>query len=127
MIDKSDTTVLIVDDEPNIVIAIEFLMEKEGYNVLKAYDGLEALKVIESNVPDIMLLDVMMPEMDGFEVAKTIRENPELDNVQIIFLTAKGTREDKMKGYAHGGEIYLTKPFDNDDLVATVNEAAGFG
>jgi DNA-binding response OmpR family regulator len=125
--DPTNTTVLIVDDEPNIVIAIEFLMEKEGYKVLKSYNGKDALRLMQSEVPDVVILDVMMPEMDGFEVAKTVRENPALDNVQIIFLTAKGTREDKMKGYANGGEIYLTKPFDNDDLVATVNEVCGFG
>ncbi|MEZ4950138.1 MAG: response regulator [Saprospiraceae bacterium] len=127
MENRKGKTILIVDDEPNIVVAVEFLMEKEGYNIRKCYDGQSALASINEVVPDLILLDVMMPGMDGFEVAKKIRENQDWENLKIIFLTAKGTREDKMKGYANGGEIYLTKPFDNDNLVIAVNEAIEFG
>ena len=86
--------ILLVDDEPNILIALEFLMNQEGYTVETAKNGQVALEIMESFTPDVVLLDVMMPGMDGFEVAKKIREDAALHNTQIIFLTAKGTKED---------------------------------
>jgi DNA-binding response OmpR family regulator len=119
--------VLLVDDEPNILIALEFLFQKEGYKTDKAYDGQQAIEKVKAFQPDIVVLDVMMPGLDGFEVAKRIRLMDGFDNLRIIFLTAKGTVEDKMKGYTSGGEIYLTKPFDNDILVQMVNEVVEFG
>ena len=112
--------ILLVDDEPNILIALEFLMNQQGYTVETAKDGQTALKIMESFVPDVVLLDVMMPGMDGFEVAKKIRENSDLEKTQIIFLTAKGTKEDRQKGYKSGGEIYLIKPFNNEELIEAV-------
>ena len=112
--------ILLVDDEPNILIALDFLMKQEGYTVATAKDGKEALDTLEHFVADVVILDVMMPGMDGFEVAKKIRENTNLSNTQIIFLTAKGTKEDRRKGYKSGGEIYLTKPFDNAELIESV-------
>ena len=112
--------ILLVDDEPNILIALEFLMNQQGYTVETAKDGQTALKIMESFTPDVVLLDVMMPGIDGFEVAKKIRENSVLDNTQIIFLTAKGTKEDRKKGYKSGGEIYLIKPFNNEELIEAV-------
>jgi DNA-binding response OmpR family regulator len=124
---SSKMRILLVDDEPNILIPVEFLMTQQGYDVDKAYDGLEALKKMENNVPNLVILDVMMPEMDGFEVARQIRNNAKFDKTQIIFLTAKGTDEDKMNGYSTGGEVYITKPFDNDYLVDAVNELMAYG
>ena len=122
------THILLVDDEPNILLAIEFLLKKEGYyNIKKAFDGLQALKLVASFRPDIVILDVMMPELDGFEVARRIRNMPDFEHVRIIFLTAKGTQQDKMKGYTSGGEVYLIKPFDNDELVRIVNEVVEYG
>ena len=112
--------ILLVDDEPNILIALEFLMQQQGYTVETAKDGQAALEIMEYYTPDVVLLDVMMPGMDGFEVAKKIREDAALHNTQIIFLTAKGTKEDRRKGYKSGGEIYLTKPFDNAELIEAV-------
>ena len=123
----SDKHILLVDDEPNIIIPIDFLMQKQGFQVAKAYNGKEALKAVADQCPDIIILDVMMPEMDGFEVARRIRENPDHQHVQIIFLTAKGTQSDRKSGYALGGEVYLTKPFDNDELVSIVTEMAAYG
>lgn len=123
----TNPTILLVDDEPNIIVPIEFLMKQQGYAVEKAYNGEEALAVLKSYIPDIIILDVMMPEMDGFEVAKQIRKNPTCNDVRIIFLTAKGTDNDKLNGYATGGEAYITKPFDNDNLVNVVNEMLEFG
>lgn len=119
--------VLIVDDEPNILVALEFLLNKEGYEVLKASNGLQALEIIEKQPPRIVVLDVMMPEMDGFEVARKIREEEDNQDIHIIFLTAKGTDADRFEGYANGGEVYLTKPFDNEDFITTVNEVIEFG
>ena len=123
----TDKHVLLVDDEPNIIIPVEFLIRQQGFQVTKVYNGLDALKAIANQCPDIIILDVMMPEMDGFEVARRIRENPDCQHVRIIFLTAKGTPSDRRHGYELGGEIYLTKPFDNDELVSIVTEMAAFG
>ena len=117
---KNSANILLVDDEPNILIALEFLMKQQGYTVELAKNGQEALEIMENFTPDVVLLDVMMPGMDGFEVAKKIRANAALFKTQIIFLTAKGTKEDRRKGYKSGGEIYLTKPFDNMELIESV-------
>ncbi len=125
--ERKNIKVLIVDDEPHIALALEFLMQKEGYTVTKAYDGEAAIEVMDSFFPDIVLLDVMMPGIDGFEVAKTIRSNPSYEHTRIIFLTAKGTSSDKIKGYTSGGEVYITKPFDNDELINIINEVIEFG
>ncbi|TXB70191.1 response regulator transcription factor [Phaeodactylibacter luteus] len=125
--DKQKTKVLLVDDEPNILVALEFLVKQAGYQVFKASNGEEALLAAQQQAPHIIILDVMMPGMDGFEVARKVRSLPELENARIIFLTAKGTPEDKSNGYANGGEVYLTKPFDNNELINTINEVVEFG
>ncbi|MCI4667844.1 MAG: response regulator [Bacteroidia bacterium] len=114
--------ILIVDDEPNIVLAIEFLMKQAGYEVAKAYNGLEALEKVNEFKPHLIILDVMMPHMDGFEVARTLRQDDSYFNTKIIFLTAQGTDRDMAKGYGSGGDIYLTKPFDNKELTTIVQE-----
>jgi DNA-binding response OmpR family regulator len=119
--------ILIVDDEPNIVLAIEFLLQREGYRTEKAFDGLQALEVAAAFQPDIVILDVMMPGMDGFNVGQRIRRMPLLEKTKIIFLTAKGTQRDKQTGYASGAEAYMIKPFDNDELVTLVNEMLAYG
>lgn len=124
---ENTTRILLVDDEPNILIALEFLFEKEGYIVQKAFDGLQALEKLVTFNPNIIVLDVMMPGLDGFEVARRIRMMEGYDDVRIIFLTAKGTNQDKRNGYGSGGEVYITKPFDNDELVRTVNEVVEYG
>lgn len=114
--------VLIVDDEPNIVLAIKFLMENEGFVVQTATDGRQAIDVAKNFVPDVMLLDVMMPFEDGYSVARKLRADSNLDATSIIFLTAKGTSKDKMEGYDSGAEHYIVKPFDNDELVEMVKD-----
>lgn len=124
---RQSIKILLVDDEPNILIPLEFLVQQQGYQVIKATNGLEALAAVETHHPDIMVLDVMMPGMDGFEVARKIRENEDFDDLRIIFLTAKGTQQDRFAGYDSGGEIYITKPFDNEDLINTINELAEWG
>lgn len=124
---EKSNKILLVDDEPAIVTALEFLLEQEGFEVYKAYDGLQALDMMKAIHPSIVVLDVMMPGMDGFEVAKTIRTLPAFEDVRIIFLTAKGTEGDKWAGYRSGGEVYITKPFDNDHFLQVVNEVYSFG
>jgi DNA-binding response OmpR family regulator len=121
------TKILLVDDEPNILVALEFLFKKDGYLVEKAQNGHQALEKARTFCPHIMVLDVMMPGLDGFEVARRLRNMPDAEEVRIIFLTAKGTTNDRMKGYSSGGEIYLTKPFDNEELMRTVREIVEFG
>lgn len=127
MIDKTKTKVLLVDDEPNILTALEFLVKKEGYQVIRAENGEQALQAVAEHRPHIVVLDVMMPGIDGFEVARKIRKDTLHDHTRIIFLTAKGAQKDRFKGYATGGEVYITKPFDNDDLINTINEVVEFG
>ncbi len=119
--------VLLVDDEPNILMALSFLVAQQGFEVLMASNGEEGLTMAVKHEPDILVLDVMMPGMNGFEVARRLREYPNLDHVRIIFLTARGTQADRLEGYDSGGEVYITKPFDNDHLVNTINEVYEFG
>mgnify|MGYP006285386957 CR=1 FL=1 len=119
--------ILIVDDEPHIITAISFLLTQKGYDIEKAKNGKQALQKAELVRPDIIILDVMMPEMDGFEVARRLRQQDQFDDLHIIFLTARGTQEDRFRGYETGGEVYLTKPFDNDQLLLTVQEVLEFG
>jgi len=112
--------VLIVDDEPNIVTSLEFLMRGDDYEVRVARNGEEALQLAESFRPDIVVLDVMMRQRSGFEVCQKIRENPILGDVKIIMLTAKGREVEKEKGLDLGANAYVTKPFSTKELMNTV-------
>jgi len=114
--------ILIVDDEPSIVVPIQFLMEQQGYSVLVAENGEDALDVIYKYKPDLILLDIMLPRIDGYEVCEIVRLNPEYRNIKIIFLTAKGREVEIAKGLALGANAYITKPFSNTELVAKVKE-----
>jgi two-component system alkaline phosphatase synthesis response regulator PhoP len=112
--------VLIADDEPNIVTSLEFLMRGCDYEVRVARDGEEALRVAEDFRPDVLLLDVMMPLCDGFEVCRRLRGNPATRGVRILMLTAHGRGAEMERGLALGADAYITKPFSNKDLVAKV-------
>jgi DNA-binding response OmpR family regulator len=114
--------VLVVDDEPNILLSLEFLMRKNGFQVFIARNGLEALQLIETHRPQVILLDIMMPDMDGYEVCKYVREKEQLKATKIIFLSAKSKENDIAKGLAAGADKYLTKPFSTRQLVAEVKE-----
>lgn len=114
--------ILIVDDEPNIVISLEFLMKKEGFEVAVASDGEEALAKVASFSPDLILLDVMMPKKSGFEVCEVLRADPQRNGLQIVMLTAKGRDTEVAKGLALGADAYFTKPFSTKELVAKVKE-----
>ena len=112
--------ILIVDDEPNIVLSLEFLMEQSGYEVAIARDGEQALQQMHSFQPDLILLDVMMPVRNGYEVCQAIRENSAWDRVRIVMLSAKGRDLEVSKGLALGADAYVTKPFSTKELIALV-------
>ena len=118
-------TVLIVDDERNIMISLRHLMSKAGYEVLYAADGEEALALAESAAPDLILLDVMIPKRDGYDVCQSVRAMPALEKTRIVMLTAKGLEVEMEKGLALGADAYLTKPFSTKELVATVQSLLG--
>ena len=112
--------ILIADDEPNIVTALEFLLARGGYEVLIARDGDEALKTLESARPDLVLLDIMMPVKSGYEICKRIRERPEWAHIKVVMLSAKGRDAEVNKGMAVGADLYVTKPFSTRELMEQI-------
>ena len=114
--------ILIVDDEPGIVVPVQFLMEQQGYNVMTANRGEDALDLIYQYKPDLVLLDIMLPGIDGYEVCEIVRLNPDHRNVKIVFFTAKGRETEIAKGLALGADAYITKPYSNAELVSKVKE-----
>lgn len=118
-------TVLIVDDEPNIVISLEFLMKQAGYRVCVAQDGDEALLMVEDEKPDLILLDLMIPKRDGYDVCQTLRNTEKWKALPIIMLTAKGREVEREKGFALGANAYVTKPFATQELTALVKKTLG--
>ncbi|NQD91296.1 response regulator [Pseudomonas sp. CrR25] len=120
-------TVLIADDEPNIVISLEFLLQQAGYRVEVAHDGQEAWEAIQRQPPDLLLLDVMLPRLSGFDLCQKIRENPAWRQLRIIMLTAKGRDVEISKGLALGADAYVTKPFSTQDLLAQIRAQLAAG
>ena len=114
--------ILIADDEQNIVISVEFLMRREGYDVSIAADGDAALERIRAEHPDLVLLDVMMPKKNGFDVCQEVRADPAFAGTRILMLTARGRDTEVAKGLALGADGYMTKPFSTKDLVDKVRE-----
>ena len=112
--------ILAVDDEPNILMSLEFILEMEGYEVHTARDGEEALEVAERVRPDLILLDVNMPRKDGYEVCRIIRERVNMTGTKVIMLTAKGQTLEKKKGLEVGADDYVTKPFGAEDLLEKI-------
>lgn len=110
--------ILIVDDEPNILLSLEFLFKKEGYRVFIARDGEEAIGIIDENDPELVILDIMMPKVDGYEVCRHLKKYHQA--TKIVFLTAKSKQQDIQKGLSLGADLYLTKPFSTKDLVNKV-------
>lgn len=113
-------SVLVADDEPSIVLSLQVLLQKAGYLVRVARNGEEALQAVAEAVPDLILLDAMMPKRDGFDVCQQLRANPATRHLPIIMLTAKSRDVERQKGMALGATDYITKPFSTRDLVATV-------
>ena len=109
--------ILIVEDEPQLVGILEYLLKNEGYNILKAYDGQEALKLIKINKPDLVLLDIMIPNIGGLQICSYIKKNT---NIPVIILSAKKEDEDKIEGLESGAEDYITKPFNHKELILRI-------
>ena len=116
----SKEKILIVDDEEHIVELLKFNLQSAGYEVMEANNGIDALKIANENKPSLMLLDLMLPGMDGFDVCKEIKRNNEMKNTSIIMLTAKGEELDKILGLELGADDYITKPFSVRELLARV-------
>ena len=114
--------VLIVDDEKDIVETISFVLEAQGYRCICAYDGEAGLKKAKDEIPDLMVLDVMMPNINGFKISRLLKFDSKYKNIPILMLTARSQKEDKMIGEETGADIYMTKPFDIEELVKNVKE-----
>jgi DNA-binding response OmpR family regulator len=119
--------ILIVDDEPSIVISLQFLMTREGYEVAVAVDGEAALQAVAASLPDLVILDVMMPKLNGFDVCQRIRAEPSWRSVRILMLTAKGREVEMARGLKAGADAYLTKPFSTKELVAEIRRLLASG
>jgi DNA-binding response OmpR family regulator len=119
--------ILIADDEPNILISLEYLMKREGYEVSVARDGQEALELLRSERPALVLLDVMMPKKTGFEVCQELRADEAIRGTRVLMLTAKGRDTDVAKGLGVGADAYMTKPFSTKELVQKVREMLATG
>jgi DNA-binding response OmpR family regulator len=117
--------VLIADDEPNIVVSLEFMMKREGYEVVVARDGTQALEAIRRERPRLVLLDATMPGMSGFDVCTAVRADPAIRGTLILMLTAKGRETDVARGLGVGVDAYVTKPFSTRELVAKVRDMLG--
>jgi DNA-binding response OmpR family regulator len=117
--------ILIVDDELSILVPLKFLLEKNNFSVTLAQSGKDALDQISLSKPDLILLDIMLPDLDGYEIFQMIRENPEWDSIKVIYLSAKNRDVDIAKGLNLGVDAYVTKPFSNADLVEKVRALVG--
>lgn len=114
--------ILIVDDEPNIVMTLEYAFKKQEFEVFIARDGSEAIEILESNIPDVVLLDVMMPNVDGYQTLEIIKNNSHLRDTKVVFLTAKNKASDIEKGLKLGADKYITKPFSVKKIVSEIQE-----
>lgn len=113
-------TLLLIDDDPNLVLLVKDYLELRGYTVITAKNGRDALKVLEKDIPKLIICDVMMPEMDGYAFVKKVRENPQTNWLPILFLSAKGQIQDRVAGLSKGADVYMVKPFEPDELVAQI-------
>ncbi|MEW5675374.1 response regulator [Flavobacterium enshiense] len=120
----SKKKILIVDDEPNIVMSLEYTFKKNDFEVFIARDGIEALEILKVHAPDIIILDVMMPMVDGYATLEQIKKEEKLQHCKVIFLSAKNKESDIEKGLALGADLYMTKPFSVKKLVEQVNDLA---
>jgi DNA-binding response OmpR family regulator len=118
---EKNTKVLIVDDEPNILLSLDFLMKKNGHKVFLARNGQEALQLIEEEEPHLVILDIMMPDVDGYQICEFIKKHPILNKIKVLFLSAKAKESHIAKGLEIGADDYMTKPFNNKILVEKVD------
>ncbi len=123
----STKRILLVDDEPDFVETVEFFLSGSDYRVFVAKNGKEALEQVRSQKPDLVLLDVMMPEMDGLETCKRLKNDPATNSIPIIMLTAKGRKEDVVDAIAAGSNSYIVKPFNLSDLIERIEKVFSDG
>ncbi|MDF0716695.1 response regulator [Muricauda sp. 334s03] len=117
--------ILIVDDEPNIVMSLEYAFKKKDFEVFIARDGTEALEISDREKPDLILLDIMMPEMDGYETLKRVKDNEDLKHTKVVFLSAKSKEKDVEKGLKMGADSYMTKPFSVKKVISDIEDLLG--
>ncbi len=120
---KDNKKLLLIDDDPNLILLVKDYLEFRGYNVVTAENGREALEVLDQNIPDMIICDVMMPEMDGYSLVKHIRQEPHTNTIPVLFLSAKGQSQDRVKGLNEGADVYMVKPFEPEELVAQVESS----
>ena len=116
--------VLLAEDEPNIVESLTFLLERAGFNIAAETDGRKALDTVLADAPDILILDVMLPSLDGYEILRQLRSDHRTEKLPILMLTAKGQREDRETALECGADLFITKPFSNSEIVAAVKQLA---
>lgn len=120
---KDNKKLLLIDDDPNLILLVKDYLEFRGYNVDTAENGREALEILDNLIPDMIICDVMMPEMDGYTLVKHIREEPVTNRIPVLFLSAKGQTQDRVKGLNEGADVYMSKPFEPEELVAQVESS----
>ncbi|WP_069791500.1 response regulator transcription factor [Cyanobacterium sp. IPPAS B-1200] len=123
---SSPNKLLLIDDDPNLILLVKDYLEFNGYQVLIASQGREALSILERETPDLIICDVMMPEMDGYTFVEEIRQNTQWNQLPIIFLSAKTQTQDRIKGLNQGADVYLVKPFEPEELVAQVKSTLNY-
>lgn len=114
---------LLIDDDPNLILLVRDYLEFRGYHVVTAENGREALEVLEQDIPDMIICDVMMPEMDGYALVEHVRQDPRTNWIPVLFLSAKGQSQDRVKGLSKGADVYMVKPFEPEELVAQVESS----
>jgi DNA-binding response OmpR family regulator len=117
--------ILVVDDEPFILQSLVYLLEREGFDVVRAIDGEEALERARASRPSLIFLDIMLPKRDGYDVCRTIKSEPALRSARIVMLTAKGRDEDRARGFAAGADDYVTKPYSPSRILEVARAALG--
>jgi DNA-binding NarL/FixJ family response regulator len=114
---------LLIDDDPNLILLVKDYLEFRGYEVITAENGQEALDVLDQETPDMIICDVMMPQMDGYSLVENVRKNPRTSWIPVLFLSAKGQSQDRVKGLNTGADVYMVKPFEPEELVAQVESS----
>jgi two-component system, OmpR family, alkaline phosphatase synthesis response regulator PhoP len=122
---EHNKTIMVVDDNPDIITIVRTILEGRGFNVLSASSGAECLEALKSQKPDLIVLDIMMPEMDGLEVLTRLKSTSEFTNIPVVLLTAKVQYEDVLGGYKLGADYYITKPFTSTQLINGINLLLG--
>ena len=120
---KDSKQLLLIDDDPNLILLVKDYLEFRGYQVLTAENGREALDLLQDSLPDMIICDVMMPEMDGHTLVQQIRKNSRTNWIPVLFLSAKGQSQDRVKGLNMGADVYMVKPFEPEELVAQVESS----